>query len=218
MDLLKRHKTFLWRAFTLIELLVVVAIIAVLVAVLLPSLASARVQARVVKAHAELKAIDVALMGYMLDNAEHVPVSRQGCDANVEFQLPPELAWGRYLPIDPNDEVPAAGVRDEFRRDETYKFRAPGPVLKNGSTLMKTGMYVYVPSDFPRCESESGGYVNVEKDSPVKYTLWSAGPGETTFDYLWPLPRRFWYGGNGSRVGIVTHFYSSSEGVVWSSP
>ncbi len=54
-----------YRAFTLIELLVVVAIIALLLSILLPSLNQAREQARVAKCLANLKALGIAVVGYV---------------------------------------------------------------------------------------------------------------------------------------------------------
>jgi prepilin-type N-terminal cleavage/methylation domain-containing protein/prepilin-type processing-associated H-X9-DG protein len=61
--------------FTLIELLVVVAIIAVLVALLLPSLAKARERTRQTICQSNLRQINQALQGYLMDNNELMPPS-----------------------------------------------------------------------------------------------------------------------------------------------
>lgn len=52
------------RGFTLVELMVVVAIIAILMAALSFSVSAARERARIQKAHAEVKSITQAILGY----------------------------------------------------------------------------------------------------------------------------------------------------------
>ncbi len=66
------------RGFTLIELLVVVAIIAVLVALLLPALSQARENAKRTICMSNLKQLDLAVKGYLTDNADFFPPSGLG--------------------------------------------------------------------------------------------------------------------------------------------
>lgn len=62
-------------SFTLIELLVVVAIIAILAAMLLPALGSAKESAKKIACISNLRQAGVAVMGYVSDNAEWLPLA-----------------------------------------------------------------------------------------------------------------------------------------------
>jgi prepilin-type N-terminal cleavage/methylation domain-containing protein len=65
--------------FTLIELLVVIAIIAILAAILFPVFARAREKARSAVCQSNLKQIGNALMMYVQDYDERLPVGRTWC-------------------------------------------------------------------------------------------------------------------------------------------
>ncbi len=60
-------------AFTLIELLIVVAIIGILVAIAVPNFLNARLRAKVARVRADMKAVQVALESYKIDNNTYLP-------------------------------------------------------------------------------------------------------------------------------------------------
>jgi prepilin-type N-terminal cleavage/methylation domain-containing protein/prepilin-type processing-associated H-X9-DG protein len=66
------------RGFTLIELLVVIAIIAILAAILFPVFARAREKARQSSCQNNLKQIDLAVLQYMADNDQTMPIGTYG--------------------------------------------------------------------------------------------------------------------------------------------
>lgn len=59
------------RGFTLIELLIVIAIILILIAIALPNFLAASARARVVRAHADLKALGTVIESYQVDHKEY---------------------------------------------------------------------------------------------------------------------------------------------------
>jgi len=219
-------------AFTLIEVLAVLAILAILAAILLPALQRGRVQARILRAHSDLRQIGIALEAYATDFSGHVPPTRSGCNSNVQFQLPVELAVCKYLPPPPG-RVPQADFPDVFNPHQSYKYRAPGPIWLNGayfdaprSTSLPRA-FLWVPSDYPRCESSDGVYYYNrlhEPKCPVLYALWSLGPDpeseklpRNSAGYLdevkLPLPRQYWLTQGPSDTGLITHFRSRQGGM-----
>jgi prepilin-type N-terminal cleavage/methylation domain-containing protein len=226
------HRRAASRAFTLIELLVVVSVIALLIAILLPSLQRARMQARIVRVHADLHQICVALESYMMDNRNRVPPTRCGCGTDVNFQLPVELAVSRYLPKK-SASIPQADFPDFFDPTRTYRYRAPGPLWLNGSFFDAPNprAFIWVPDDFPRCQSDEGQYEYARNDDPpsaVTFAVWSIGPdarcrkfprvdGSDDVDATrFPLPRRYWLKNSGD-TGLITHF-RDRHGVNHASP
>ena len=110
------------RAFTLVELLVVTAIVTVILGILIPVTGRARLQAKVVAVHAELRGIGLALESYSLDHEGKYPPTRVDCMLGGHFyQLPEELVACGYLPAPPADSFMAAGIEDRFNRGYTYK-------------------------------------------------------------------------------------------------
>ena len=149
------------RAFTLIELLVVVAIIALLLAILLPVTGRARLQAKLLAVHAELRDIGLALETYGLDHEGACPPTRVDCMLGEHFyQLPPELADGGYLPAASAESFLAAGVVDRFNRGHTYKYRSVGPLIYNRTTVVEAGACLWVPDGFP--DNEQAVVLHVE--------------------------------------------------------
>jgi general secretion pathway protein G len=95
------------KGFTLIEILVVVMILGLLISLAAPRLIGRTDDAKVVKARADISAIEQALNLYKLDSGEY-PTSEQGLEALVEEptsgDIPRNWRDGGYLervPLDP---------------------------------------------------------------------------------------------------------------------
>ncbi|MEO1716491.1 MAG: type II secretion system protein [Planctomycetota bacterium] len=166
------------RGFTLIELLVVIAIVALLIGILLPALAVARQSARKVRAHSDLRQIDLALVMYSDSHDGEIPPSRGGCSTRLSYELPPELAEQEYLPSETGEitGVIHVGLHDPFT-GSPYRFRAPGTMIMNEATVLTglQGSKLFIPYSFPKLEGD-GEYIRDPKLSPVRYALWSMGP------------------------------------------
>ena len=213
-------------AFTLIELLVVVAILALLTSVLVPSLSAAMERAKVVKVHAELRGIGLALEIYADDADQGYPPVRVSCNSDMlghEWQLPVELANGGYLPKGP-DLKRMVGVEDPFNPGHTYKYNAPGDLVLNNSPI-KNGSYVWVPEAFPGDDGEGdinatddGKWYNDPAESPVRWVLWSQGPDpdcEKASTKRRPTSRRTWYKQLGDD-GVICRILTSDQQIITS--
>ena len=200
------HTTDRNRGFTLIELLVVIALILILCGLLAPVLGSALEKARVAKTYAELAQIEVALTLYYTDHQTYPPV-RVSCNtAEREHwcEVPAELVTEKYLPPSTKHGV-SSMMEDPFNPGHTYKYAAPGPYYLNGAP-QADGFAVYVPDDFPTCESVSGSYHDT-KDSPLAWVVWSLGPRQSLSKALSsraPVSRQTWYGEGGDN-GVIAH-------------
>lgn len=222
--------------FTLIELLVVVAIIALLLSILLPSLGKARRQARIVRAHSDLRQIMIALDAYVMYNRDKLPPTRFACGTGINFQLPIELARDRFLARSPS-AIPQAAMQDEFDTDRAYKYVAPGPIYQNGTFFdapdkpWKPRAQIWVPDDFPSSRSEAGRYYHNyanEPKSPVTYAVWSVGPDPRSSKFprqpssdeidesMFPVPKRFWLMRSGD-TGLIAHV-RAGNGLTYLSP
>ncbi len=198
----------------------VVAIIALLVSMLLPSLSAAKTMARIVKAHAELRGITLALEMYVMDLKQGYPPTRFSCATMVRWQLPVELSEQGYLPRGKGEEM-ACAAEDVFNPGHSYRYKAPGPAVINDSMLDEHGSHLYVPDDFPYCNSENGRNYNDPKECPAIYAVWSDGPDPDSDKFQdnpgrRPLPRRFWCM-NARDTGVITHF-KSLDGQMYISP
>ncbi len=192
------------RGFTLVELLVVIALILVLCGFLVPVLGSAMEKGRVAKTCTELRQIEVALTLYYTDHQKYPPV-RVSCNtAEREHwcELPSELVTSGYLPPG-NKKGVSSMMEDPFNPGHTYKYVAPGLYYLNGS-LQSDGFQVYVPDDFPSCQSASGRYHD-SRESPLAWVVWSLGPRQSSAKALSgfaPLSARTWYCGRGDN-GVI---------------
>jgi len=97
------------RGFTLLEILVVVMILGLLISLAAPRIIGRTDEARIVKAKADIKAIEEALNMYKLDSGIY-PTTEQGLIALVEEpdtgNIPRRWREGGYLervPVDPWD-------------------------------------------------------------------------------------------------------------------
>jgi prepilin-type N-terminal cleavage/methylation domain-containing protein len=207
------------RAFTLIELLVVMTLISGLAGLLLPALGRARERAKVIRVHAELYGIGLALAMYADDYAGRLPPVRVNCNSDLAghwCQLPVELAALGYLPRG-RRAGREADLEDLFHRGYTYKYAAPGPQLLNGDPV---GNYrLWVPDDAPAGRAESGRYYAEPGASPVRWVVWSVGPrpdSPGSRDPHAPLIRRSWYQRAGGG-GVIVRF-ATRDGRQYKSP
>ena len=106
--------------FTLIELLVVIVILGILATFLVPKIMEKPDEARVVKAKNDIKAIEMALKMYKIDNGMY-PTTEQGLEALIRKPtippIPKNYRKGGYLDT---DEVP----KDPW--GNPYIYRSPG--------------------------------------------------------------------------------------------
>ena len=184
--------------FTLIELLVVVAVIAMLVAILVPSLAQARLKAKVVKVHAELRGVDLSLLQYH-DEYRGYPLAQSFCTGESQnmdqyFELPAALFESGHLSgrSQQDGKHTYYRFRDPFDPEgNSYKYIKPGTGWGNNHQL--TSYRIWVPDAFPADQGEDICYPTykqnpdpdappwsrwiVDAQSPVAYALWSCGPG-----------------------------------------
>jgi len=103
------------RGFTLIEVMVVVVILSILAAIIVPRIMDRPDKARMVKAQADIRALESALNLYRLDNHDY-PTTDQGLDALVQKPAnAPSWKEGGYI-----DRMP----KDPWGRP--YQYLSPG--------------------------------------------------------------------------------------------
>ena len=91
------------RGFTLIEVMVVVVILSILAAIIVPRIMDRPDKARIVKAQADIRALESALNLYRLDNHEY-PTTDQGLEALVQKPADaPSWKEGGYIDRLPKD-------------------------------------------------------------------------------------------------------------------
>jgi hypothetical protein len=186
-------------------------------ALLFPALGRAKEKAKVLRVHAELYGIGMALQMYSMDNQTNPPV-RVNCNTDLRedwCELPTELAIQGYLPHGPAGCD--ADIQDVFNPGHTYKYAAAGPQLLNGSP---TAPYkLWVPTNAPADMSSGGNYFTDPKTCPVSWVLWSLGPqpnsAKSLGDYA-PLSSDDWYCRTGDS-GVIVRF-SDQNGNQFASP
>lgn len=205
--------------FTLVELLVTTAILVVLASLAIGVAGRIRAQARMVHAHSDLRQLAVAVQLYRNDHHGTCPPTRFSCAGGGDFLPPVELLeyglprgrdrWG-------GDTVALA---DPFREGATYCYRAVGPAIVNGTTMIEDGSRLWVPDGFPRCGAGGGRYFNDPRESPVLFAVWSLGPDPAApkFDVpgRLPLPAKYWMHRAGE-PGVVMHAQESAGELVLS--
>lgn len=208
-----RHAQSVRRAFTLVELLVVIAILGILAAMLLPALSRAMEKGKAARVRGELHCVGLALHMYSDDNGGALPPVRVNCNSDLMehwCEFPVELATQGYLPRG-NKPGMAANMEDIFNRGHTYKYAAPGPCLLNGSATADYSLWV--PDDFPNCQSDSGKYYSKQKESPVRWVIWSLGPipnsAKSQDDHA-PMAGRSWYRQSG-QGGIIAQMANQND-------
>ena len=203
--------------FSLIELLVVLSVLALLAALAAPPVVASIERGRVGRVLADLRTVEVALEAYRTDHGCYPPVvvSCMASDTQEVLQLPRELADGGYLPKNPLTATSTL-LEDPFHPGHTYKYAAPENYWMNGSK--QDDRYpVWVPDDFPSCQSESGR-MDDTPNSPLAWAVWSPGPRTdpgAQFNNQVPLAASTWYQRTGGS-GVIAR-YKQREGPSWST-
>lgn len=206
-------------AFSLVELLVVIVVIGVLASLLLPALARSKEKAKVVRVHAELQAVGLALEMYSTDNEGRFPPVRVNCNSDLAShwcEFPTELASAGFLPWSERPGM-AACMEDIFNPGHTYKYAAPGPSLLNGGD---GGNYqLWTPDELPGCTGETGKYFSDPQQAPLRWAIWSLGPRPNdprSQDTRAPVAARSWYRRTGDG-GIIGRF-ALKDGTQFKTP
>lgn len=203
--------------FSLIELVVVAAVLGLLALLAVPPVLASIERGRVGRVVADLRTVEVALEAYRTDHGHYPPVtvSCQAADAEQVLQLPLELAEGGYLPEDPRTGTSTL-LEDPFHSGNTYKYAAPEPYWLNGSK-MNERYPVWVPEDFPSCQSAGGG-LDDSPNSPLAWVVWSQGPrpdASRALNHKAPTAAFTWYRTTGSH-GVIGR-YKERQGPSWST-
>ena len=198
--------------FTLLELLVVMTIVSLLATMLFPALSRAHEKAKVTKVQVELNGVGLALEMYSEDNASRLPPVRVNCNSDLVThwcQFPVELVEQRYLGRNSRPGM-TASMEDVFNPSHTYKYAAPGPQLLNG--VPGGNFQLWVPDDLPNCTSTNGQYYSTQRDSSVRWVIWSLGPKPNSAqsqDERAPMAAQSWYRRTG-QGGIIGRFQTRS--------
>ncbi len=111
-------------AFTLIELLVVISIVALLIAVLLPVLSRAKFQAEKVKCLANLRATNMAIQMYTIDEDGHFPINQSLLQSNSDYDY---FHWiEKVLPYVGNGLQSPTGAFGYNDREKYAAIQCPG--------------------------------------------------------------------------------------------
>lgn len=192
--------------FTLIELLIVIIVLALLASIVAPFLDRARVMAKIVQSHSDLRSITLAMELYRQENSRRIPPTRFSCSSRTAYELPVELM--PYLPAGRKNGMDIVRMPDPFTPDECYKYRAVGTAIMNESTIVENAAKLWIPDGFPYAQADTGRYYNNSNTSPIRYAVWSMGPDPTSpkFDIpgRLPLPSKYWLK-SASGAGVIVH-------------
>ncbi|MDX2175204.1 MAG: prepilin-type N-terminal cleavage/methylation domain-containing protein [Candidatus Sumerlaeia bacterium] len=183
------------RAFTLIELLIVVAIIAILAAIAVPNFLEAQTRSKVSRAKADLRAVQLALESYAVDNNTYpytesigptiwLPAGgfpRSNATARPGGLTSP-VAYITTLPNDAfkhSDTDPATGLPNFV--DAPLYYERAGFGYTDGNQLVDK--HSFVPADAVGNQSLVGTGADTQvrdpRQTPAAYILYSIGPDLT---------------------------------------
>jgi len=203
------------KGFTLVELLVVIAIIGLLTGIFFPVLARARLQSKILATDIDLRQISLALECYYFDNKKFPPTYGDCATGLLQdhlFQLPRELARGRYLSAGNCYSAMSTNIEDRFHSGHTYKYRSVGEYVKDRNKIDKwIKAEIWAPNGFPSkssvVEREGAWYNNIDK-SPIQWALFSLGPNfneiavRENAGNRYPVPVELWYNSK-NRTGFL---------------
>jgi prepilin-type processing-associated H-X9-DG protein len=137
------------RRFTLLELLTVIALITLLAALLLPALGAARAKARETTCRSNVHQIGVAIMSYVSEYRDHLPVAgRLGPETVFGWPALPTVLGTSLAESGvfrcPDDVDPAGALYPEFGTSYEWNTFANGKLVDR-SALRVTGLEIDMP-------------------------------------------------------------------------
>jgi hypothetical protein len=172
----------------------------------------------------DLAQIGLALEAYETANNSW-PGTRMDCSIPEHmYSLPPELVKGGYLTgLKKTNKTYVSNIDDKFYVGHTYKYISPGPLFNNTGMPYFEEQSIFISKNFPADTSGELVKYTDRKKSPVKWVIFSLGPGYdakkitsrnwTGFPIAegFPISKDSWYGRKKAGVGILTRIKTSNN-------